>query len=90
VIERAGTVIYLACVDFMLRVASLFGVTYRDANAGMFFVLWPAVTVTLAAIVLRQRVELRRLRARAAGAGGAGVGDGVRRESRGHVRGGGP
>lgn len=89
-IERAGTVIYLACVDFMLRIASLFGVTYRDANAGMFFVLWPAVTVTLAAIVVWQRAQLRRLRARAAGAGGAGVGDGVAGETRGHVRRGGP
>lgn len=39
--------IYLACVDFMLAAANLFHVTYRDANAFMFFILWPVVTVLL-------------------------------------------
>lgn len=88
-IERAGTAIYLACVDFMLRLAAIFGVTYRDANAGMFFVLWPAVTVSLAVLVLWQRAVLRELRARAAGAAHRGVGDGARGDPRGHERGGG-
>lgn len=64
-IARAAFAVYAACVDFMLQAARLLGVTYRDANALMFFVLWPAVTVGLLALVLRQRAELRRLRGRA-------------------------
>jgi hypothetical protein len=63
VIARAGFAVYAACVDFMLQAARLLGVTYRDTNALMFFVLWPAVTVGLAVVVLRQRRALRRLRA---------------------------
>ena len=35
------------CVDFMINIATLLGVTYRDANAGLFFVIWPLVTLTL-------------------------------------------
>jgi hypothetical protein len=58
-IERLAFGLYAACVDFMLRAANGLGVTYRDANALMFFVLWPAVTVGLAAVVLWQRARLR-------------------------------
>lgn len=52
---------YCACVDFMLHVARLFGFTYRDANALLFFVVWPAVTIALVAVVLWQRGALRKL-----------------------------
>lgn len=57
-----GVAIYAACVDFMIRAAALAGATYRDANAFMFFVLWPAVTVALVVVVAWQAVVLRRLR----------------------------
>lgn len=57
-----GFAVYAACVDFMLHAARLFGVTYRDANAGMFFLLWPVVTVLLIALVAVQAVVLRRAR----------------------------
>ena len=53
--ERAGFALYAACVDFMIRAANLCGVTYRDANAAMFFILWPAVTVGLMVAVWRRR-----------------------------------
>jgi len=59
--------LYAACVDFMLQAARLFGVTYRDANAFMFFVLWPAVTVALILVVVAQGARLRRLRRPAPG-----------------------
>jgi hypothetical protein len=59
---RLGFAIYAACVDFMLQAARLFHVTYRDANALLFFVLWPAVTVGLAALVTWQHLLLRRLK----------------------------
>ena len=60
--------VYAACVDFMLQAARLGGVTYRDANAFMFFVLWPGVTVALVLVVLAQGARLRRLQ-RAPGPG---------------------
>ena len=56
--------LYGACVDFMLQAAALLGVTYRDANALMFFVLWPVVTVVLLGVVIWQGVLLRRARRR--------------------------
>jgi hypothetical protein len=58
---RVGIAIYAACVDFMLHAARLLGVTYRDTNAGMFFLLWPAMTVALVVVVLLQRRALRRV-----------------------------
>ncbi len=63
-IVRIGIALYAACVDFMLRAADLLGVTYRDTNAAMFFLLWPAVTLALAGVVAWQRVELTRRRRR--------------------------
>jgi uncharacterized membrane protein len=52
---------YCACVDFMLHASRLFGFTYRDANALLFFVVWPAVTIALVAVVLSQRATLKKL-----------------------------
>ena len=52
---------YAACVDFELGLGALLGVTYRDVNAGLFFVLWPLVTVSLVGLVLVQRRKLKRL-----------------------------
>ena len=60
--ERLGFGLYAACVDFLLRVAFALGITYRDANAALFFVLWPAVTCVLLAVVINQRRTLARLR----------------------------
>ncbi len=57
---KLGILVYAACVDFMIRGANLLGVTYRDTNAFLFFVLWPAVTVGLALVVMVQRRALRR------------------------------
>jgi len=56
-----GLGVYAACVDFELRLGALLGLTYRDVNAGLFFVLWPLVTVSLVGLVLVQRRKLKRL-----------------------------
>ncbi|MEZ4299607.1 MAG: hypothetical protein R3B70_31955 [Polyangiaceae bacterium] len=60
---RIGLWIYAACVDFMIQAANLLGVTYRDTNALLFFVVWPAVTVVLVAVVLAQHRTLKKLQA---------------------------
>jgi hypothetical protein len=64
VIFHAALAIYAACVDFMLITARMLGVTYRDTNALMFFVVWPIITVALIAIVLVQWRTERAERAR--------------------------
>jgi len=61
-ILRLGVAIYAACVDFLLHAASLLHVTYRDANAVLFFVVWPAVTAALVTLVAVQHVALKRAR----------------------------
>ena len=61
-ILRLGLAVYAACVDFMLQTARLFHVTYRDTNSLLFFVVWPAVTAGLVAVVAAQHLALRRAR----------------------------
>ena len=60
-LTRALFGLYAACVDFLLIVAHFLGITYRDANALLFFVLWPSVTILLATIVIKQRREINAL-----------------------------
>jgi hypothetical protein len=61
-----GLAVYAACVDFLLRVAGWLQITYRDANAALFFLLWPAVTGILLVLVCGQGLWLaRRERAQA-------------------------
>lgn len=62
-IVELGLAVYAACVDFELALGKLLGVGYRDVNAGLFFVIWPVVTVALALIVALQGRTLRRLAA---------------------------
>ncbi len=61
-IARLGFACYAACVDFLLHASALLGITYRDANALLFFVIWPLTTLALAGAVLWQRRALRGLR----------------------------
>ncbi|MFO0558140.1 MAG: hypothetical protein U0269_08980 [Polyangiales bacterium] len=60
-IDAIGVGLYAACVDFMIRFANALHMTYRDANALLFFVLWPIVTVALALMCWRQAREIERL-----------------------------
>jgi hypothetical protein len=53
--------LYDQCVIFMIHLANLLGVTYRDANAAMFFLLWPATTLTLCGWSWRNARAFRRL-----------------------------
>ncbi len=62
-IDAIGMGLYAVCVDFMIRFANALHMTYRDANASLFFLLWPAVTVTLAVVRARQRRTLAKLEA---------------------------
>lgn len=59
-----GVGVYAACVDFMLKLAAILDVTYRDANALLLFVVWPAVTLGLLVFWIVSRIRLRRALAR--------------------------
>jgi hypothetical protein len=61
VIDALGVATYALCVDFELALGKLLGLGYRDVNAGLFFVLWPVVTVALIGMVWVQGRTLRRL-----------------------------
>lgn len=56
--ESLGLAVYAACVDFLLRVSDWLHITYRDANAGLFFLLWPIVTAILLFVVAGQGLQL--------------------------------
>lgn len=60
--KAIGLAIYAACVDFLLRAAEHLHITYRDANAALFFLLWPVVTLLLLGLVAAQALVLRRAR----------------------------
>ena len=38
--------IYGACVNFMINVANMLDITYRDTNALILLVAFPAITLT--------------------------------------------
>jgi len=50
------------CVRVLLWIADLFGVSYNTINIWIFCVIWPILTVILIAIVIRQRIDLRKIK----------------------------
>lgn len=58
-VRTSGVLVYAACVDFMLRLAALLGLTYRDANALVLLVGMPLTTAVLVVVCVWQRVVLR-------------------------------
>lgn len=61
-LRALGVGIYAACVDFMINLAALLGMTYRDSNALVLLVGMPLVTIALFLVALWQRIALRKLR----------------------------
>lgn len=56
-----GIWLYYQCSWFMVNVADMLGITYRDANAGLFFLVWPTVTAALVLWVLWNQLTIWRL-----------------------------
>ena len=54
--------LYYQCAFFMVNVAGLLGVTYRDSNAALFFILWPLLTLNLIGWVLWNQWQIFRLK----------------------------
>ena len=50
------------CVRFLFWLADLCGVSYQTINIWIFCVLWPAFTLALIVVVIRQRLKIRELK----------------------------
>ena len=50
------------CVQFLLWLADLLGVSYNAINIWIFCVLWPLFTLALIAVVVRQALRIRKLK----------------------------
>ena len=53
--------LFRLCVEFLLWLANMIGVSYNTINIWIFCILWPLVTVALIAAVIWQRMTIRRL-----------------------------
>jgi hypothetical protein len=55
------TLFYL-CVQILLWLAGVLGVSYNEVNIWIFCIIWPIVTIILIAMVWRQWITIRKLR----------------------------
>lgn len=53
--------VFDGCVLLLLFLADLFGMTYKAINVWIFVVIWPVLTLALIAVVVWQRLRIRRL-----------------------------
>jgi hypothetical protein len=54
--------IFNGCVFLLLFLADLVGVSYEAINVWIFVVIWPVCTLALIAVVVLQRLEIRKLK----------------------------
>jgi hypothetical protein len=53
--------IFDGCVVLLLFLADLFGMSYKAINVWIFVIIWPAVTLALMSVVVRQQLKIRGL-----------------------------
>ena len=49
------------CVNVLVYWANILGITYKEINVWVFVIIWPALTVLLTGIILRQGRKIRQL-----------------------------
>ena len=49
------------CVNVLVYWANMLGITYKEINVWVFVIIWPALTVLLIGIILRQGRKIRQL-----------------------------
>lgn len=54
--------IFGLCVEFLVWLGSLLGMSYNAVNVWIFCVIWPVLTLFLVAIVIVQRRKIARLK----------------------------
>jgi hypothetical protein len=62
------------CVALLLFLADQLGMTYKAINVWIFVIVWPVFTLALIAVVVWQRVKIRRLQCKLAGESRQGMG----------------
>ena len=50
------------CVDFLVYLANLVGMTYKEINVWIFVIVWPIVSILLVLVLIRQHLTIRALR----------------------------
>ena len=53
--------VFDACVRILLALAGWTGLTYKEINVWIFVILWPLLTLAMAAWILIQHRRIRRL-----------------------------
>jgi len=54
--------IFAWCVQLLVFLANLLGISYEAINVWAFVILWPLVTLALIVLLIVQRQQIRRLR----------------------------
>lgn len=49
------------CVQALVYFAGVLGITYKEINVWVFVIIWPALTLVLVSLVIRQQARIRRL-----------------------------
>lgn len=49
------------CVRVLVHYADILGITYKEINVWIFVILWPLLTIGMAAVIFAQRSRIRRL-----------------------------
>lgn len=49
------------CVQALVYLAGVLGITYKEINVWVFVIIWPVITLGLIALVIRQQARIRRL-----------------------------
>jgi hypothetical protein len=49
------------CVNVLVYWAGIFGITYKEINVWVFVIIWPILTIVLAAVILWQGRRIQQL-----------------------------
>ncbi len=52
--------IFVYCIDFIINLTNLLGVSYYEVNAYIFVIIWPLLTIALVVLNISQRIVLRK------------------------------
>jgi hypothetical protein len=56
--------VFALCVNFLVWLAGLLGITYKEVNVWLFVIIWPLFTLALITVVVIQRGTIKKLRSR--------------------------
>jgi len=54
--------IYWFCVDFIINIGNLLGLSYIEINTILFLILFPMYTLILLVMIINQHLHINRLR----------------------------